>query len=717
MKYQIWELKDFQKGNTSETIKENFVLLVNEAKPDVEPPTLQEVLDNNHDLIDGKNFQGTDAGLGNTGFNVNAFGINSALNNSGTSVNALGSSSAKNNTAFDVNAIGNSSAFNNSGNNVNALGRNSAPNNTFNNVNLFGFNTQADEDGQTVFGKDISTFVRLSTLLLTETRKYLFPNQNGTIATEDYVDDSINAIPLSTLQSVTDEDNVTTNAITTNGLVYTKAISLPSVILDSVKTAGFYKVGSLASDDPQGGQGIGEYFLTVEADVFGSAKQVLTSTGASNIGNKTYTRVTNGGAWTVWKEVLNSTDLSQYIQVNQNYIPKKGIDDTLTNSQIYEEDFGNIGIGTTTPLRKFTITGNNSYIGLHTTSLGKATIGSDSQGSFIVFDDSNFVYRLVIKSNGNIGIGTTTPTEKLDVVGNIKASGYIISDNTVEVTNSGGSNTGMSIRSTSSNLFASMDIFGGSGIDNSTKMQFGQYADGKIFFFNTGFNPIVFYTGGTERMTIGSTGNVGIGTTDTTNPFQVVNSTGNSSWKFQNGASGITPTLTITNNSGLACGLFSGTGASAFFYDGTGEFQIGTQDRATINAGTSGDIGYATNLIIYNNGTTTLPTQTLIDYNAEATGKAVVTKEVLQTQYLSFLDGGVVNADVAVTTNLVIGQASVNPKALFSVDSVTLGSSPFPRMSETERLGLPVDTGVHVYQTDGVEGVYVYKSTGWFFAY
>jgi hypothetical protein len=30
-------------------------------------PTLQEVLDNNHDLVDGNNFQGTGAGVSNTG--------------------------------------------------------------------------------------------------------------------------------------------------------------------------------------------------------------------------------------------------------------------------------------------------------------------------------------------------------------------------------------------------------------------------------------------------------------------------------------------------------------------------------------------------------------------------------------------------------------------------------------------------------------------------
>lgn len=48
----------------------------------------------------------------------------------------------------------------------------------------------------------------------------------------------------------------------------------------------------------------------------------------------------------------------------------------------------------------------------------------------IVGDDSSLTINnssgsLVSFTNGNVGIGTTSPTERLDVVGNIKSSGYI----------------------------------------------------------------------------------------------------------------------------------------------------------------------------------------------------------------------------------------------------------------------------------------------------
>ena len=42
--------------------------------------------------------------------------------------------------------------------------------------------------------------------------------------------------------------------------------------------------------------------------------------------------------------------------------------------------------------------------------------------------------RVFVTSAGNVGIGTTTPTEKLEVDGNIKASGSVTSD-TATVTN------------------------------------------------------------------------------------------------------------------------------------------------------------------------------------------------------------------------------------------------------------------------------------------
>ena len=58
------------------------------------------------------------------------------------------------------------------------------------------------------------------------------------------------------------------------------------------------------------------------------------------------------------------------------------------------------------------------------------------------------------------------------------------------------------------------------------------------------------------------------------------------------------------------------------------------------------------------------------------------------------------------------------PSAILQADSTTQGSLPFPRMTETQKNAISSPAiGLHVYQTDGTEGVYVYKSSGWTFAY
>lgn len=103
-------------------------------------PTLQQVLDNDHDLLNGNNFQGNQAGDSNTGQNVIGFGFQSASTNSGNFVTAIGFGAAQSNSKSFVNAIGQNASIQNSGDNVNAFGSNSGNANSGNYLNAFGQN-------------------------------------------------------------------------------------------------------------------------------------------------------------------------------------------------------------------------------------------------------------------------------------------------------------------------------------------------------------------------------------------------------------------------------------------------------------------------------------------------------------------------------------------------------------------------------------------------
>jgi hypothetical protein len=88
---------------------------------------------------------------------------------------------------------------------------------------------------------------------------------------------------------------------------------------------------------------------------------------------------------------------------------------------------GNVGIGTTTPNRKLTIEGtSNAYMSFNATSNRNTTIGSDGVGNFVVFDDTFGDYRMAIFSDGNLAINRSTNAGyKLDVNGTARVQGQL----------------------------------------------------------------------------------------------------------------------------------------------------------------------------------------------------------------------------------------------------------------------------------------------------
>jgi hypothetical protein len=155
-------------------------------------------------------------------------------------------------------------------------------------------------------------------------------------------------------------------------------------------------------------------------------------------------RSTNRQIWNTNAQLLSG------ILIN-SYVPKAGNNGALSNSVIYEND-SNIGVNTITPQNKLTVKAatdnttdypirvNNSadnyafVVGAY----GASNRGGSSQNIDYTLDvgkdlivKNNNTDSLVVKSGGNVGIGTVTPNNKLTVIGGISAVGNLTVDGDV----------------------------------------------------------------------------------------------------------------------------------------------------------------------------------------------------------------------------------------------------------------------------------------------
>ncbi|MFY7885491.1 MAG: beta strand repeat-containing protein, partial [Dolichospermum sp.] len=211
---------------------------------------------------------------------------------------------------------------------------------------------------------------------------------------------------------------------------------------------------------------------------------------------------------------------------------------------------GSVGIGTTSPTAKTHIEGANDLLLLKMTSggynaltLSTTFVGGNnyiinpyitgvSNGGFEIKDLTNNASRIVIApSTGNVGIGTTSPTQKLDVNGTIQ-----------------GNNGFNGLSGATHNLL----------IDWSAESQVTTLTATNLFFG----------TNAERRMTITSGGNVGIGTTSPTYKLDITGG-------FADG----------TNN--YIATFHSNTGTTGDAYIGIGAYRsdaLGSGRNAYINA-------------------------------------------------------------------------------------------------------------------------------------
>lgn len=163
---------------------------------------------------------------------------------------------------------------------------------------------------------------------------------------------------------------------------------------------------------------------------------------------------------------------------------------------------GNVGIGTSSPTTKLSITDSGGPIVRLVRTSNRFEVSADNDFMQLNARDASTYMRFLtadtermrITSTGNVGIGTSSPSYALDV----RAATGIIS-----TTSTTGTNVSYVAANNTGGFFAIGRDSSGGGLTGTAYSSF-VYSDGSY--------PIIFSTNATERMRITSAGNVGIGT-------------------------------------------------------------------------------------------------------------------------------------------------------------------------------------------------------------
>lgn len=250
-------------------------------------------------------------------------------------------------------------------------------------------------------------------------------------------------------------------------------------------------------------------------------------------------------------QILSSTGNGTF------WVDKPTISWTVSGSNIYNNNVGNVGIGTTTPDKELTILSNTpeiniqdsdnisagvSKVNFNGTAFGvpalMSYVGHNGAASLDLWGYASNYLRFGTNNvevgrwdtNGNLGIGTTAPGDKLTVYESVNGSvtmsvtnpnsgtnvySQLVAKNGNSAEDSGRlGTTGTAYNGTG--LFATDGVF----IDSGTNMSAGLSIGSRSTAATAG---IKFFTNGSssERMTIKTDGKIGVSTTAPTRQFSV----------------------------------------------------------------------------------------------------------------------------------------------------------------------------------------------------
>jgi len=394
-----------------------------------------------------------------------------------------------------------------------------------------------------------------------------------------------------------------------------------------------------------GNAGIGRTSPSFKLDVSGTLNASATSTFGGNVGIGTaapaYPLDVNGAihsaGMTISGDIYSGSIYLSSKVGSLSYGPRFTGQDIIFRNFAGDEkmrilDTGNVGIGTTAPLYKLDVVGSGTAnlfeVGVSGVTNG-FTISSSSNAMTYDFRGSDNASKLRITDSGSVGIGTTAPGAKLDIQGT--------SGTTLLSIGASGDNGDMVVLNGDNAVFtsaANKPLLLRSGINANLYLQSGG-SNTRLAIDNSGnFN---FNAG--QMYVQQSSGNVGIGTTGPTlGKLQIVQS-----------ADSVDNGITLTNVAG---------GTLRLWKDASGAARIDSAAAAngiiSLNGIGGGNVGI---------GTTT-PTAKLDIRGINATTPTFLSVGNSDNSYLLSLYGGMSGDDPAViwktARNLRFGFANDN---------------------------------------------------------